>query len=73
MKHTDKQILFKGVKYLAAALPLAFMGPAILYSAFNNQGHPLYLAVLILGVLATIGALFCMFKGILTVVKAMFG
>ncbi len=73
MKHTDKKILSKGIKYLGAALPLSFMGPAVLYSAFNNQEHPLYVAVLILGILATMGALFCMFKGILTVVKSMFG
>lgn len=73
MKHTDKKVLATGIKYLAAALPLSFIGPSILYSAFHNQEHPLYIAILTLGIIAIIGALFCMFKGILTVVKAMFG
>lgn len=72
MKHTNKEILYKGLKYLAGALPLIFIGPSILYSAFNNQDHPLYIAVLILGIVASIAAIFLMFKGILTVVKSMF-
>ncbi len=72
MKHTNKKVLSKGIKYLAAALPLAMIGPSILYSAFNNQDHPLYIGVLIIGVLAAIAAVFCMFKGILTIIKAVF-
>ncbi|MDX1544486.1 MAG: DUF6095 family protein [Christiangramia sp.] len=72
MKHTNKKVLSKGIKYLAGALPLAMIGPSILFSAFNNQDKPLYLAVLILGILASAAAVFLMFKGILTVVKSMF-
>lgn len=72
MKHTNKEILTKGIKYLAGALPLAMIGPSILYNAFNNQEHPLYIAVLVLGILASVGAVFLMFKGILTIVKALF-
>jgi len=29
MKHTNKDTLAKGVKYLAGALPLIFIGPSI--------------------------------------------
>ncbi|MCG9970238.1 DUF6095 family protein [Christiangramia crocea] len=72
MKHTNKKVLSKGIKYLAGALPLAMIGPSILFSAFNNQDKPLYIAVLILGILASGAAVFLMFKGILTVVKSMF-
>jgi len=72
MKHTNRKILSTGIKYLAGALPLVMIGPSILYSAFNNQDHPLYIAVLILGILATFAAIFLMFKGIMTIVKAMF-
>lgn len=72
MKHTNKKVLSKGIKYLAGALPLVMIGPSVLYSAFNNQEHPLYLAVLILGIIATFAAIFLMFKGIMTIVKAMF-
>ncbi len=71
-KHTNKEFLAKGLKYLAAALPTAFIGPVILHSAFNNQDHPFYIAVLILGLIACGGAIFLMFKGISTLVKALF-
>ena len=72
MKHTNKKVLSKGIKYLAGALPLAMIGPSILFSAFNNQDKPLYLAILILGIIASTAAVFLMFKGIMTVVKSMF-
>ena len=72
MKHTNKQVLTKGIKYLAFALPLIFIGPSILFTAFNNQDHYLYIPVLILGILAMVGAVFLLFKGILTIVKAVF-
>ncbi len=72
MKHTNKEVLFKGIKYLAGALPLALIGPSILYNAFNNQDNSLYIAVLILGIIATFAAIFLMFKGIMTIVKALF-
>lgn len=72
MKHTNKQVLTKGIKYLAFALPLIFIGPSILFSAFNNQDHYLYIPILILGILAMFAAIFLLFKGILTIVKAVF-
>ena len=72
MKHTNKEVLTRGLKYLAGALPLAMIGPSILYNAFNNQEHPFYVPVLILGILASIGSVFLMFKGIMTIIKAMF-
>ncbi|MFD1096571.1 DUF6095 family protein [Salegentibacter chungangensis] len=72
MKHTNKEILFKGLKYLAGALPLSAIGPVVLFSAFKNQEHPLYIAVLIFGLIAFFAAIYLMFKGIQTVIKALF-
>lgn len=72
MKHTNKELLGKGIKYLAGALPLAFLGPSILFTAFNNQEHPWYVVVLIAGLIACAGAIFLIFKGIGTLMKAMF-
>lgn len=69
---TNKKILFKGIKYLSGALPLLFIGPVVLNSAFKNQNHPLYVYVLILGVLACVLAIFLIFKGINTVIKSLF-
>jgi hypothetical protein len=72
MKHTNKEILTKGIKYLAFAIPLIFIGPSVLFTAFNNQSHYLYIPVLIFGILAIFAAIFLLFKGILTIVKAVF-
>lgn len=72
MKHTNRELLAKGVKYLAGALPLIFLGPIVLYSAFNNQDHPLYIAVLIFGGTASIAAIYLIFKGIGTIMKSLF-
>lgn len=72
MKHTNKKVLSTGIKYLAGALPLVMIGPSILFSAFNNKEHSLYIAVLILGVIASFAAIFLMFKGIMTIIKALF-
>ncbi len=72
MKHTNKELLGKGLKYLAGAIPLSGIGPVVLYSAFNNQDHPWYYVVLMAGIAVCIGAIFLMFKGILTLVKSLF-
>ncbi len=72
MKHTNKALLGKGLKYLAAAIPLSGIGPIVLYSAFNNQQHPWYVAVLIFGIISCAAAIFFMFKGITTLVKSLF-
>lgn len=72
MKNTNKDLLGKGIKYLAGALPLAFLGPVVLYSAFNNREHPLFIPVLIFGLLACTAAVYLMFRGINTLIRALF-
>lgn len=72
MKHTNKELLMKGLKFLAGALPLSFIGPVVLYSTFKNQDHPWFIPILILALLTMAAAIFFMFKGISTVMKAMF-
>ena len=69
---TDKNILAKGVKYLAGALPLLFLGPLIINSAFKNEKHPLYPYILTLGIIIALTAMFLIYKGINTLVKSMF-
>ncbi|MEY2738646.1 MAG: hypothetical protein RL259_555 [Bacteroidota bacterium] len=69
---TNKSVLAKGVKYLAGALPLLFLGPVVITSAFKNEKHPLYVYVLILGILIALAAMFLIFKGINTVLKSLF-
>lgn len=69
---TNKTLLTKGIKYLAAALPLLFLGPVVITSAFKNEKHPLFVYVLILGILISLAAMFLIFKGINTVLKSLF-
>ncbi len=72
MQHTNKELLGKGLKFLAIAVLLTLIGPSVLFTAFNNQDHPWYIPVLIFGIIASATAIFFMFRGILTMVKALF-
>jgi len=72
MKHTNKPQLMTGLKYLAGALPLSFIGPVVLFSSFKNQEHVWFIPVLIFALLAMAAAIFLMFKGINTVMKSLF-
>ena len=71
-KRTNKELLAKGLKYLTGALPLIGIGPIVIFSAFANQEHPFYVPILIFGIIACIVAIFLMFKGIKTMMKALF-
>lgn len=71
-KHTNKNLLGKGLKYMAGALPLMIIGPVVLFSAFKNQDHPFYIPILLIGLLALAGAIFLLFKGIGIIMKALF-
>lgn len=70
---TDKEKLLKGVQTLTMSLLFMFLGPGMIYQAFKNQGHPLYIPVLILGILAGAAAIFFAFKGISLIMKSVFG
>jgi hypothetical protein len=70
---TDKNILNKGIMYMAWALPLMFIGPSIIYNAFINKDNVWHYLVLAIGILACFGAVFFLFKGLNTIMKSMFG
>lgn len=72
MKHTNKDQLLKGLKFLAGALPLSFLGPVVMFSSFKNQEHALFIPILLFSILAMGAAIFLMFKGINTVIKSLF-
>lgn len=69
---TNRKILAKGIKYLSGALPLLFMGPVVINSSFKNQDSPYYEIVLGVGILCCVSAIFCIFKGVNTIVKSLF-
>ncbi len=70
---TDKDVLVKGVKRLAYTAMLMFLAPLVLWQAFKNEEHPLYWPVLIIGIIVGIAAVAMGFKGIATIIEALFG
>jgi len=69
---TDKKILFKGIRFLAFALPLLFIGPAVIHSSFKNKEHGLYYVVLSAGILCCLIGMYFIYKGVTTMVKGLF-
>lgn len=69
---TNKELLSKGIKYLAWALPLLFIGPSVIYNAFMNKQNVWHYLVLAFGIMACIGAMYLMFIGLKTIMKGIF-
>ncbi|MBC7607289.1 MAG: hypothetical protein H7199_10115 [Burkholderiales bacterium] len=69
---TNREVLNKGIKYMAWALPLAFVGPTVIYNAFVNKQNGWHYLVLAVGIAVCFFAVFFMFKGLNTIVKSMF-
>lgn len=69
---TNRKLLLKGIKILAFTLPLFFLGPVIINSAFKNEEHPLYPFVLALGIIICGLSIFLAFKGLNTITKSFF-
>ncbi|TYB79630.1 DUF6095 family protein [Bizionia myxarmorum] len=71
-KRTNKELLYKGIKFMAISLGCMFLGPTLLYVAFSNQEKPLYIPILIIGILICGSAIFFAFKGLKTIMDSMF-
>ncbi|MEW7279240.1 DUF6095 family protein [Aquimarina sp. 2201CG1-2-11] len=72
-RRTDKEVLGKGVQRMAIALIFMFISPVVIHSSFKNQDHSLYIPILILGLLGAVFAIYMAFKGIKTIMEAIFG
>ena len=68
----NKEILNRGIKYMAWALPLIFIGPPMIYNAFINKNNGWHYLVLAIGIGICLGAIYCMFKGIQAIVNSLF-
>ena len=68
----DKKILQKGIRYLSGSLPLLFIGPVIINSSFNNKENPLYIYILVLGIIIALFAMYLLFRGVTTITKSLF-
>lgn len=71
-EHTDLELLRKGVKYLAIALPLLFLSPYLITLAFLNTETIYGYVFFGLGFIAGVGAVYLVFKGINTIMKSIF-
>ena len=70
---TDRKVLAKGIRFIMFAMPLLFLGPAIIHSALKNKQHPAFYIVFSLACLVCIGAVFLFYRGIQTIMKSLFG
>lgn len=70
--HTDKKVLVEGMKTMGLTLVFMFLGPTILYIGFTNKDKPLYIPLIIAGILLCIAAIYFGFKGLKTIMNSMF-
>lgn len=71
-QHTDFDILKKGLKYLAYALPLLFLAPSLITLSGLNKETFMFYIFLFLGIISGAGAIYLCFKGINTIMKSIF-
>lgn len=69
---TNKALLAKALKYLSGALPLLFIGPAIIHNAFMNQGNNWHYLVLGIGIALSIYGVYCLYVGLKTIMNSLF-
>ncbi|WP_163399143.1 DUF6095 family protein [Flavobacterium fluviatile] len=69
---TNKQLLGKGIKYLTGALPLMFIGPSLIYNAFQNQHTAWHYLVLGIGIVACLSSMVLIFLGLKIIMKGIF-
>ncbi|WP_350288239.1 DUF6095 family protein [uncultured Croceitalea sp.] len=70
---TDKELLVKGIKSFAYTAGAMFLAPIILYQAFKNTDKPLFIPVLILGIVIAILAIYLGFRSVNIIMNAVFG
>jgi len=71
-EHTDFNLLKKGLKYMAFALPLLFLSPYLITLSFLNKETFMLFVFLFFGIIAGAAAIFLCFKGINTIIKSIF-
>lgn len=73
MRHTDKDLLARGIRTLIYTALLMFTAPVVLYQAYKNTGHQWFIPVLIVGITLSIAAVVLGFSGIKKIVDSVFG
>ena len=70
---TDKALLLKGIKSFGYTVATMFIAPIVLYQAFKNTDKPLFIPVLIVGILLAGLAIYLGFRSVNIVMNAVFG
>jgi hypothetical protein len=70
---TDKELLIKGLKSFAYTAGTMFLAPVVLYQAFKNTDKPLFIPVLIVGIVLAMLAVYLGFRSVNIVMNAVFG
>lgn len=70
---TNREFLNKGIKYMVWALPMFFIGPSIIYNAFQNKHTNWHYLVLVIGIAMCFFAVYFAFKGLNSIMKSLFG
>lgn len=65
-------VVIKGIRFLLFALPLFFIGPSLIYNAFQNKENPVHYAVLAVGVIFCLLSMYFAFRGIKIMVDGLF-
>lgn len=68
MQRTNKEVLSKGVKYMAIAMMLLVLGPLLFHLGFKVRNY----LTLSIATIVSIAAILMFFKGIKTLMKALF-
>lgn len=68
----DKSSLNRGIAFLAGALPLIFIGPAVIHFAFINKQQPIFLLILFFGIAICITGVILGYKGLVKMVNSFF-
>lgn len=71
-KHTNPNLLKKGVKYLAFSLPLLFLSPYVLTLSFINKETVFFYLFFVAGLIVGFFALYFFYKGIKTLLSSLF-
>lgn len=70
---TDKELLVKGIKSFAYTAGTMFLAPLVLYQAFKNTDKPLFIPVLIIGLILAVLAIYLGFRSVNIILDAVFG
>ncbi|MEM6514957.1 MAG: DUF6095 family protein [Bacteroidota bacterium] len=72
-KHTDKDMLIKGIKTMALCAVLMLVGPTLLYLVLGNPNKPFFWPLVIIGVGVCGFSIYLGFKGLRTIMRSVFG